>query len=74
MAWCKASSLTATVALALKGSKYPISKESILKAVENVSAEGWDVSYIIGLALGHERYQSLRTVMSDLESWLEMQG
>jgi hypothetical protein len=74
LAWCRASSLTASVALALKDSKYPISKEAVLKAVEGVSGEGWDVPYLLGLALKRRRYQTLRALMSDLESWLETQG
>ena len=74
MAWCKASSLTAAVAAALKGTSFPASRAQILSAARGKVSEGWDVSYFLTNALTGEKYASLRSVMSDLEDWLEEQA
>lgn len=74
MAWCKVSSLTAAVARSLKGVKYPASRKQILTATRGLVVEGWDVTFFLDSALKQGRYQDIRSVMSDLESWLEQQG
>ena len=74
MAWCKASSITAAVARSLRDLSYPASKTRIISLVRDLKVEGWDVEYFLGEALTRRSYPGLREIMSDLESWLEVQG
>ena len=75
MAWCKASSLTAAVAVSLKSFSYPARKRELVSFVKGKIVQGWDVPFFLERSLKEERrYGSLREVMSDLESWLEVQG
>jgi hypothetical protein len=74
VAWCKASSLTAATSEALRGLPFPATRPRILKELEGKTAEGWDLPYLVGQALAKKRYSSLRSVMTDLEGWLERQG
>jgi len=74
MAWCKVSSLTAATSRILRGANFPMTRSKILTLAAGRVVEGWDVGYFLGLALKRNRYSDLRGVMSDLESWLEVQG
>jgi len=74
MAWCKVSSLTAAVARTLKDISYPAKREEILAATSGRVVEGWELTYFLDRSLRRPSYQSLRAVMNDLESWLEIQG
>lgn len=75
MAWCKMSSLTAAVVASLEGFPYPARKHEIVSYVEGKTIQGWDVPFFLERSLKERRrYRSLREVMSDLESWLEVQG
>jgi len=75
MAWCKVSSLTAAVALSLKTFSYPARKSELVSFVEGKTVQGWEVHFFLEKSLKEgKRYGGLRDVMSDLESWLEVQG
>ena len=75
MAWCKVSSLTAAVAASLKSFPYPGRKRELVYFVERKTIQGWDVHFFLEKSLKErKRYDRLRDVMSDLESWLEVQG
>ena len=74
LAWCKVSSLTAAVSRTLRAAKYPISRAQVLAACSGKSVDGWDIDYFLGQALRKRRYADLRTIMTDLEDWLEAQG
>ena len=74
MAWCKASSLTAAVAMSLHGLDYPASRSKVLAKVRGARVEGWEVDYFLGRALKRRSYSDLREVMAELEAWLEVQG
>ena len=74
MAWCKASSLTAAVMLSLRRARYPAARATLHAAADGKPVEGWDIAYFLGQALKRSRYPDLRTVVLDLEGWLEKQG
>ena len=74
MAWCKVSSLTAAVVRSLKGMRYPATRREILDATRGKLVEGWEISHFLESSLKRQKYGSLKSVMSDLESWLEVQG
>jgi hypothetical protein len=74
LAWCKVSSLTAAVARSLRQVKYPATRHTVIAATNGKVVEGWELSYFLGQALTRKRYHDLRSVMSDLEDWLEKQG
>ncbi|MDA4125155.1 MAG: hypothetical protein OK438_06905 [Thaumarchaeota archaeon] len=74
MAWCKVSSLTAAVSRTLRHARFPISRSDLLTVTSGKTVEGWEVSYFLGQALHKGRYPDLRSVMADLESWVESQG
>jgi hypothetical protein len=74
LAWCKVSSLTAAVSRVLKPGKYPMTRSQILSSTSGKVVEGWEINYFLGKALRRRSYPNLRTVMSDLEAWLESQG
>jgi len=74
MAWCKVSSLTAAVSRTLKYADFPISRSRLLTVTSGRTVEGWEVNYFLEKALRRRRYSDLRSVMADLESWLESQG
>jgi len=74
LAWCKASSLTAAVARSLKGLGFPATKERIIEATGGQVVEGWDLAFFLDRSLERRSYHSLRSVMTDLEDWLERQG
>ena len=74
MAWCKVSSLTAAVSRTLKVANYPLSRAQVLEASSGKTVEGWEINYFLGQALKRKRYADLRTIMTDLEDWLEAQG
>ena len=38
------------------------------------TVEGWELAYFLEKALVRKRYLDLRTVIEDLEEWLEAQG
>ncbi len=74
MAWCKVSSLTSAVAVTLRGMKYPVEKSRIIACTDGKTVEGWELGFFLRQALVHRRYDRLRSVMTDLETWLEKQG
>jgi len=74
MAWCKVSSLTAAVSRTFRGLDYPLTRAQILAASSGKTLEGWELNYFLGKALKRKRYPDLRTIMTDLEEWLEAQG
>jgi hypothetical protein len=74
MAWCRVSSLTAAVSRTLKDAKYPASRKRILEITLGKTVEGWEINYFLGKALTKKSYPDLRTVMLDLEDWLDSQG
>jgi hypothetical protein len=75
LAWCKVSSLTAAVVKSLKAVSFPASKEGLVGNTRGKDVEGWDVSFFLASSLSTgKRYQDMREVMADLESWLERQG
>ncbi len=74
MAWCKVSSLTAAVSRTLRDATYPASRADILEITSGKTVDGWEVNYFLGQALHRRRYQNLKAVMADLESWLESQN
>jgi hypothetical protein len=74
MAWCKVSSLTAAVARTLKPAKFPMTRAQVLALAAGKSVEGWEIVYFLRRALGRKSYNDVRSVMSDLESWLEAQS
>jgi hypothetical protein len=41
---------------------------------ERKNVEGWDLNYFLSEALKKRNYSDLRTVMADLEDWLEVQA
>ncbi|MDV3293480.1 MAG: hypothetical protein LYZ70_04340 [Nitrososphaerales archaeon] len=74
MAWCKVSSLTSAVAVSLRGMNYPVEKSKIIASTDGKTVEGWELGFFLRQALVHKRYRDLRSVMTDLEDWLERQG
>jgi hypothetical protein len=74
MAWCKVSSLTAAVVRSLKDARFPLTRSRILTLTDGKNVEGWELDYFLARALKKRRYADLRTVMRDLEGWLEAQG
>jgi len=74
MAWCRVSSLTATVPRSLKGAKFPLSRWLILLMTEGKNLEGCDLDYFLEKALKRADYRDLREVLSDLDDWLDAQG
>jgi hypothetical protein len=58
----------------LRGTKFPASRARILSATKGKLADGWEVSYFLTSALTCKEYATLRSVMIELESWLEKQG
>jgi hypothetical protein len=74
MAWCKVSSLTAAASRTLKDATYPATRTQLLKMTLGKTVEGWEVNYFLNQALHHRNYKDLRSVMAELESWLELQG
>jgi hypothetical protein len=53
---------------------YPATKSVILAAADGKTVEGWELSFFLDRSLTHRRYEDLRSVMTDLEDWLEKQG
>jgi hypothetical protein len=74
MSWCRVSSLTAAVVKSLKGASFPATKQEVLSAAGKDAVDGWDISYFLKISLSRARYDSVRSVISDLEGWLEVQG
>ncbi|MBI3840405.1 MAG: hypothetical protein HY297_00365 [Thaumarchaeota archaeon] len=74
MAWCKVSSLTAAVAKTLKEGTFPMSRARVLETTSGRVVEGWEINYFLEKSLRRRRYDGLRSVMADLEDWLEKQG
>ena len=74
MAWCKVSGLTAAVSRTLRDARFPMTRARILEATAGKNVDGWEVNYFLTRALGRRRYSDLRSVMSDLEEWLDGQG
>jgi hypothetical protein len=74
MAWCKVSSLSAAVSRTLKDAKYPLTRGQVLAASHGKNVEGWDIDYFLEKALKRRNYPDVRTVMADLNDWLEKQG
>ncbi len=74
MAWCKVSSLTAAVSRTIRSVQYPASRQALLVAVEGKTVEGWELSYFLEKALSRRRYPDSKSVMYELELWLEKQG
>lgn len=74
MAWCKVSSLTAAVARTFKDAKFPLRRKQVLQAAEGKVVEGWEINYFLSRALAHRSYPDLRSIMADLDGWLEAQG
>jgi len=74
MAWCKVSSLSAAVSRSLKGQSYPMTRSSILRLSAGKTVEGWELDYFLSKALRKRSYKDIRSVMSDLDDWLEAQG
>ena len=74
MSWCRVSSLNASVAKALKGFSYPVTRRKVLTSTGHIVVEGWEVGYFLKQALAKERYFGLREIMADVESWAERQG
>jgi hypothetical protein len=74
MAWCKVSSLTAATSRALANARFPLTRASILAVASGKVVEGWEIDYFLGKALRRKSYPDLRSVMADLDTWLEAQG
>jgi len=74
MAWCRVSSLTAAVSRTFKGGKFPMPRAKILAIAEGKNVEGWEIDYFLSKALIKKIYPDLRSVMADLEGWIEKQG
>lgn len=74
MAWCKVSSLTAAVSRTLRAESFPMSRQRVLSLAAGKNVEGWDIDYFLEKALRKKTYADLRTVMRDLDDWLEAQG
>ena len=74
LAWCRVSSLTAAVSKLLKGAEFPLTRSRILRMLEGMNLEGWDLDYFLVKALTKGSYHDLREVLSDLDAWLEAQG
>jgi hypothetical protein len=62
------------VARSLRGIDYPANKTAIITATDGKVVEGWELSYFLGQALTRRRYSDLKSVMLDLEDWLQKQG
>lgn len=73
MAWCKVSSLTAAVDRSLKDARFPLTRSRILAMTEGKNVEGWDLNYFLSKSLNNRKYADLRSVMTDLEDWLNAQ-
>jgi hypothetical protein len=54
--------------------EFPVSKSSILKLTDGKLTEGWELSYFLGQALSRRSYPDLRSIILDLDDWLEKQG
>lgn len=74
MAWCKVSSLTSAVASSLRGTKYPAERLKIIASIDGKTVEGWELGFFLPKALVHRRYDDVRSVLADVEEWLEKQG
>jgi len=74
MAWCRVSSLTAAVTRALGNARFPLPRNRIIQLVHGRSLEGWELDHFLSQALRRGRYNSLREVLADLDSWIEEQG
>ena len=74
LAWCKVSSLTSAVSRTLKGEKFPLTRANILAISAGKTVEGWEIEYFLAKALRKRSYKDVRSVMRDLEDWIEQQG
>jgi hypothetical protein len=74
MAWCKVSSLTAATSRTLRGARFPLTRERILALASGKVVEGWEIDYFLCRALKSKAYPDLKSVIADLESWLEVQA
>jgi len=46
----------------------------LLKATARRNVEGWELNYFLSEALMRTRYADLKSVIDDLDEWLEAQG
>jgi len=74
MAWCRVSSLTAAVTRTLEGSRFPMSRNKILAATAGRNVEGWELNFFLSKALRKQKYENIRSVLTDLSGWLDVQG
>lgn len=74
MAWCRVSSLTAAVARTLEGSRFPLSRNRILAVTAGKNVEGWELNFFLSKALRKQKYENIRSVLTDLSGWLDVQG
>ena len=74
MAWCRVSSLTAAVSMTFKGSNFSMSRAKILAATAGKNVEGWELNYFLSRALKRGRYPDLKSILADLDDWLDAQG
>jgi hypothetical protein len=74
MAWCKVSSLSAAVSRTLKDARYPLTRAQVLAVSRGKNVEGWEIDYFLEKALKRRNYPDIRSVMADLNEWLEAQG
>jgi hypothetical protein len=74
LAWCKVSSLTAAVGRVLKDSPFPATRGRLLKLTAGKNVEGWELNYFLSKVLRRTRYADLRSVIEELDDWLEAQG
>jgi hypothetical protein len=51
-----------------------MTRKRLLNVADGKVVEGWEVDYFLEKALGKKTYPDLRSVMSDLEVWLDHQG
>ena len=73
MAWCRVSSLTAAVSMTFKGSSFPMSRTKILAATAGKNVVGWELNYFLSKALRRGRYPDMKSVLADLDDWLDAQ-
>jgi hypothetical protein len=66
--------MTSAVVRSIRGETFPTTRSRLLSLTKGRVVEGWDVSEFLARSLVRRRYADLRSVMSDLEAWLDEQG
>jgi len=51
-----------------------MSRNKILAATAGRNVEGWELNFFLSKALRKQKYENIRSVLTDLSGWLDVQG